>query len=357
MKDKNNFLIKDIENLSDFEDDIRLIDKDQNIIYYNEDYLKDLPIAPVIDQPQEMMFSINSDKIEENLTKLINKEESSADRYYSVRSSPIFDQKEYVGRVEIYKDITSRRQLERSINRQMGDVESDLDFARVIQSKMLPAKGVYDNIILDYVYRPSHHLSGDVFDMRYIDEDHLGIYMVDVAGHGIAASMMTVFIRQSMQVIFEKHKSPSEILVSMQEKFQELELEANRYFTMFCGVYSIKDQVFSYANAGHNSIPFLFNENKLQMLSSTGLPILSFDHDYDFIEKHIRVKPKDKLLFYTDGLTEARNSKQEEFGEDTIKEAILENPDDLLSHIENKFDEFTDLPQKDDFAILLLEIK
>ena len=76
-------------------------------------------------------------------------------------------------------------------------MSKDLGFAKHIQEKILPPKGVIDNLHIDYIYKPSEMLSGDIFDVFHIDEDHIGIYISDVSGHGVAAAMMTMFIRQT----------------------------------------------------------------------------------------------------------------------------------------------------------------
>lgn len=360
LKNNKGFKECHFEILDSMADSIRIIDNDDNVIYSNDILLDDLPV----DQHTELYkknwtTSNNKTKNGKNQEKFTFRNKRIKGRDFSMQASPVFNQEEEViGFIEVFRDITREKNMERALREKSLDMHSDLQFAKTIQRKILPSKGKFGNVEVDYLYRPSQYLSGDIFDIYEIDDKHLGFYMVDVAGHGIAASMMTVFIRQSMQSIYQNSVSPSDTLNKISKKFQELNLEADRYFTMFCGVYNIEKMEFKYANAGHNSIPFLFNkDNKIMMLANYGYPILTFPTDDSFNEESVTMLPGDSILLYTDGIIEARNSNGEEFGEDRLKKCILHSKGSLLSEIEEKFDKFIDLEQKDDFALLLIEVK
>ena len=141
------------------------------------------------------------------------KEEIIGGRHYSIKSSPVKDSNgEIYAAVEVFRDVTRERKLELDLINKNKKINKDLQFAKRIQEKILPRKGANDSLKLDYVYKPSEILSGDMFDMFNIDEDNVGIYISDVAGKGVAASMMTMFIRQSMRVMKDDIKSPSAAL-------------------------------------------------------------------------------------------------------------------------------------------------
>lgn len=332
------------ENMADL---IRVKDVDDNIIYINDQILTDNKFK-INSKPRKPM----------SLDETLQTEEQIAGRDYSIKASPVYNEDgELIASIEVFRDVTRERELENALKRTSKEIEKDLVFAKKIQRQILPRKGQFNNITIDFRYRPSKYLSGDLFDIFDIDDENIGIYIVDVAGHGIAASMLTVFIRQTMYSVAKESKSPSEVLVKLKEKFQDLELEPERYFTMFYGVYNMNEKELKYANAGHNSIPFLFNKDSITMLVNYGLPILGFDTPNNYIDKSVRLESGDSVLMYTDGLIEAKNEFGEEFGEDRVKLAILNTEGNLLEEIESKHANFIGIEQKDDIAMILMRVK
>lgn len=332
------------ENMADL---IRVKDVDDNVIYINDQILTDNNFK-IDSQPRKPM----------SLDETLQTEEQIAGRDYSIKASPVYNEDgELIASIEVFRDVTRERELENALKRTSNEIEKDLVFAKKIQRQILPRKGQFNNITIDFKYRPSKYLSGDLFDIFDIDGENIGIYIVDVAGHGIAASMLTVFIRQTMYSVAKESKSPSEVLVKLKEKFQDLELEPERYFTMFYGVYNMNEKELKYANAGHNSIPFLFNKDSITMLVNYGLPILGFDTPNNYFDKSVRLESGDSVLMYTDGLIEAKNEFGEDFGEDRVKLAILNTEGNLLEEIESKHANFIGIEQKDDIAMILMSVK
>lgn len=332
------------ENMADL---IRVKDIDDNVIYINDQILTDYKFK-IDSKPRKPM----------SLDEPLQTEEQIAGRDYSIKASPVYNEDgELIASIEVFRDVTRERELESALKRTSKEIEKDLVFAKKIQRQILPRKDQFNNITIDFKYRPSKYLSGDLFDIFDIDDENIGIYIVDVAGHGIAASMLTVFIRQTMYSVAKESKSPSEVLVKLKEKFQDLELEPERYFTMFYGVYNMNEKELKYANAGHNSIPFLFNKDSITMLVNYGLPILGFDTPNNYFDKSVRLESGDSVLMYTDGLIEAKNEFGEDFGEDRVKLAILNTEGNLLEEIESKHANFIGIEQKDDIAMILMSVK
>jgi sigma-B regulation protein RsbU (phosphoserine phosphatase) len=287
----------------------------------------------------------------------IQKEEIIDGHYYSVKSSPVTDENgEIYAAVEVFRDVTRERKLEMELINRNKRMRKDLQFAKRIQEKILPRKGTIENINIDYIYQASEMLSGDMFDIFYIDEQNIGIYISDVAGHGIAASMMTMFIRQTMRSIKDDILSPSLALSELHRRFTFLNLESDKYFTIFYGVYNKKTHEFRYSNAGHNCIPVKFNDGKYELLLMKGYPIALIFDVMHYEEKMIQLKPGDKILFYTDGITEAKDHNNVEFGVEGILETIKKAPNNLLQGIENKYIYHNWGEQDDDYALVLMEV-
>lgn len=339
-----------LENMVDL---IRVKNMNNEVIYTNSDTLNGFKLSDIYNEGNtNPSFQVKSvDGSIQTLAKIGN-------NTYSIKSSPVINEDgEIVASIEVFRDVTRERELEHQLKDRNDEVEHDLVFAKKIQQRILPEKGDYGNLTIDYRYEPSKYLSGDLFDIFEIDQDNVGIYIVDVSGHGIAASMLTVFIRQTMYTIASSTTSPSDVFHKLQEKYQELKLESDRYFTMFYGIYNKKKNVFKYANAGHNSIPFLFNKDKITMLVNYGLPILGFTSPNTYKDKSVRLENGDSIFLYTDGLIEAKNDNGEEFGEDRVKLAILNNSGNLLEDIEIKLGKFSESDQLDDVAMVLMTVK
>lgn len=360
--DVNSHGVLDYHVLESIADWVRVVNRDGIIVYANKSMKNDLgedivgiPCGESYCGLNNCTFCITKSSIDTG--EVIQKEEKINGNYYSVKSSPVknFNGEIYAA-VEVFRDVTRERNLERELVGKNKKINRDLQFAKRIQEKILPKKGISESVKLDYIYKPSEILSGDMFDMFNIDEENIGIYISDVSGKGIGASMMTMFIRQSMRVMKDDIKSPSIALTELHKRFISLNLEADNYFTMFYGIYNRNNHSFKYANAGHNCIPIRFNDKDIDLLYNKGYPITSLFNKIDYVEKSIDLDIGDKLFFYTDGITEARDSSGREFGLDEVIKIIKDGNANILNVIEDKIINHSWGEQQDDFAIVLLEV-
>lgn len=348
-----------LESMADW---VRLVDHDGNILYANEAMKKALGYDIVGKKCYETTgktrrcdFCIARRSIINN--EVVQKEEIINGRYYSVISSPVKDlDGNIIGAVEVLRDVTRERKLELELIERNTKMINDIKFAEKIQRRILPKKGLYKNVKIDHLYKPSEMLSGDIFDVFIIDEDKLGVYICDVVGHGITASMMTMFVRQTMRSIKDFIVQPSVALTELQKSFSSLDLRVDKYFTIFYGVFNAKTNQFIYANAGHNCIPIRYNSNGIEMLKTKGLPISLIFSEIYYEENEIVLEEGDKILLYTDGISEVKNAKGEEFGIDRIINIIKEENKDVLNRIIEEVEDFRWGEQKDDYAMLLMEI-
>lgn len=348
-----------LEGMADW---VRVIDKNGIIIYANKSMKQDLG-EDIIGMKcyethcrvKECNFCITQRSI--STGEIVQKEEKINGNYYSVKSSPVKNiNGEIVAAVEVFRNITRERKLELELISKNKKMNKDLQFAKRIQEKILPKKGVRESVSLDYIYKPSEVLSGDMFDMFNIDKDNIGIYISDVAGKGVAASMMTMFIRQTMRVMKDEFKSPAMAMTELHKRFLSLNLESNNYFTIFYGIYNRNTGMFKYVNAGHNCMPIKYNDHTMDLLENKGYPITSLFDKIVYEEKEIQLNTGDKILFYTDGITEARNSCGKEFGIQGLLDILKSHPEDILNLVEDKIINHSWGEQQDDFAIVLLEV-
>lgn len=281
------------------------------------------------------------------------KEETLGDKIYSVKSSPVKDQDGNIyASVEVFRDVTRERKLEMEIVEKNKKMNKDLEFARTLQRKILPQKGIHSNLEIDYLYKPSEFLSGDIFDVFKINDNLTGIYISDVVGHGVTASMMTMFITQSMRAIKENIYSPSKTLNELHKRFYELQLDDDKYFTIFYGIIDKENKIFNYSNAGHNSPPILINKDGTTLLEISGFPITSLFKEIEFDEKSVKLDIDDEIILFTDGIIEARNKSGEEFGLNRLVSLANNKNVNIINVIDKEISKFKYSSVDDDFAIL-----
>ncbi|MDR7855658.1 SpoIIE family protein phosphatase [Tissierella sp.] len=348
-----------LESMADW---VRVVDKEGNVIYVNKTMKNALGDQGVgvkcykaLGKQKACSFCITRRSIETG--EIVQKEEDINGRFFSVKSSPVTNsQGEVLAAVEVFRDVTRERKLELELIDKNKKMSKDLGFAKRIQEKILPNKEVLDNISIDYIYKPSEMLSGDMFDVFRIDEENIGIYISDVSGHGVAAAMMTMFIRQTMRAIKDNFLSPAEALSELHRRFTALNLDVDKYLTIFYGIFNKKTYEFRYSNAGHNCIPIKYNNNGIDKLEIKGFPIFSLFNEIKYKEKSIYLSKGDKVLFYTDGITESKDRNGNEFGIEFIIDILNDHKKDILNEINDEIISYNWGEQEDDLAVVLMDV-
>ena len=199
------------------------------------------------------------------------------------------------------------------IKRQHYQFQSELKLARNIQQKLIPLKPPQiPGLSLASLYKPMEAIGGDFYDFLKVREPNfLGIFISDVSGHGVPAALITSMVKTLLETAGPKRLFPNRLLSYINEKL--MGQTGDNFLTAFYGIYDMKKRLFKYARAAHN-YPVLLRQGKMIELESHG-KMLGVMHDIHFEEKEIELLPGDKILFYTDGLTEATNAQGEEFGD------------------------------------------
>lgn len=340
---------------------VRVVDKNNIVIYANKKMREDLgeeivgkKCYDVLCREERCDYCISNITLSDGT--IMRKQSSFNNKTYMIVSSPMLDDDgEILGSVEVFRDITKEVLLTEKINEKNKKMSDDINFAKNMQERMLPPKGMYNGINIDYLYVSSENLSGDFFDVFEIDEDNTGIYICDVVGHGVTASLLTIFVRQSLRTIAKGKMSINRIMKELHKTFLSLNLDYDKYFSIFFGVYNKNTNEFKFVNAGHNSIPILIDEkNEIKMLKSKGYPIANIFDNVSYDVSTVNLKIGDKILLYTDGITEKTNQEGVQFGVDNLIK-IVKTQEKILEEIEASLDNYSQI-QKDDYAVLLVEI-
>lgn len=247
----------------------------------------------------------------------------------------------------------------------------DLEYARDIQKALLPSSLPREHeVCFDARYFPAERVSGDFYNVFKLDEQHIGVYIGDVCGHGVPAAMLTVFLNQSMKMIHEegpegvKIMSPADVLKNIYKSFNNTNFREDIYLVLLYGVYNRKTKEFVYASAGINVPPLVMEAGgRVSELPVRGFPICKFIEFYsgDYTDMQIQLQKGDKVLFYTDGLIDAENSEGERFSDSRLKAVVERNinqPDVVLAEeITQSVFGFTGSNKlKDDVTFFIMEV-
>ncbi|MDO5716495.1 MAG: SpoIIE family protein phosphatase [Tissierellia bacterium] len=278
-------------------------------------------------------------------------------RYFNVVSAPITDNQNVVTAiVEVYRDVTAERKVEYALKLHNENLSRDLQLTKKIQQSILPRNANLGPIDFKYFYTPCEPLSGDIFDVVPIGRNVTSAYVCDVAGHGVAAAMVTVFVRETMRSLEDFHSSAYD-LKQLHRRFLNLGLDMDQYLTMFHVLIDTKENTLSYSNAGHNCPMFFIRGRDVETITISGKPVTALFETIDFKENILRFYPGDKILLLTDGILEARNQRGEEFGIERIISEIKKNPDQILESLKKAIYMFSGDKQEDDMCALLIHYK
>jgi sigma-B regulation protein RsbU (phosphoserine phosphatase) len=247
-----------------------------------------------------------------------------------------FDRNELRVRVRAGERIV---RLERSLADHNRRMKSDLDAAAEVQRSLLPvAPPAAKGVCCAWAFRPCDELAGDIIGAFKLDEEHIGFYVADVSGHGVAASLLSVSISRMMnpapslssllvQPVEGQDKnriaSPSEVLRELNRRFQ-IEESGGKFFTMVYGILNVPGRRLQIASAGHPPTIRLTREPAVEILEAAGMVVVVME-DYEYEDCEIDLSSGDRLFIYSDGVVEQTNSEEEQFGEVRLKAELLDS--------------------------------
>ena len=229
--------------------------------------------------------------------------------------SPVYDKAgkltNYIG---IQTDVTERRRAEES--------RHELEIAKNIQLSLLPdAPMNLPTMELAGVCVPASHVGGDYFDFFTV-ANSIDIVIADVSGHSVGAALIMVEVRSTLRAETRKvvaaSVGPATILRDLNDLLFDDLNKAELFITMFYLKYFPDSRILKYANAGHNwALLLRHDEASCAPLDAEGL-VLGVRRDVAFEERSVNLEIGDKLLLYTDGITETQNADGTFFGTDRL---------------------------------------
>lgn len=246
---------------------------------------------------------------------------------------------------------------------QLQSIQSDLAVAGEIQKAILPRRfppfpEIKDLDIYAFM-NPAKEIGGDFYDFFRLDEERIGIVIADVSGKGVPAALFMAVSNTLLRSIAMTKETSNECL----DELNKLLCRANvnsMFVTMFYGIFNHRTGTLDYTNGGHNPTYLLRADGKIESLGQTPNFVVGGLEDFPYKNEAAQLNPGDSLFLYTDGITEAFNAKEEAFGDNRLKESLIElyhdNARTIIEGVYADLEDFIDgTTQSDDITMLVVK--
>lgn len=208
-------------------------------------------------------------------------------------------------------------------------IERELSIANEIQTKLLPERiPTVPGLDIHRHYASAKEVGGDYYDFLVIDQRHLGLVVADVSGKGIPGSMVMTMVRSLLRLASVRNYSPADTFKKV-NRILAKDIRRGMFVTAIYMVLDIQEKKLKVASAGHNPlVVYRAAKKKCELVKPKGIA-LGFDKgpifDSNIKEVEIELQPGDRIVAYTDGVNEAMDEDEEEFGDDEFYELVRQN--------------------------------
>jgi phosphoserine phosphatase RsbU/P len=248
-------------------------------------------------------------------------------------------------------------------------LENELEIAREVQATLFPKQLPHSRGLSIFGgCEAAQTISGDYYDFIVENETCLHVIVGDISGKGISAALLMANIQAVMrnQLMSFRQESREAMETRMAEVIHQLNQQiyrnspSEKYATLFLGRYEADTRNFTYCNAGHLP-PLLINNGTIRHLEVCG-PVVGLLEHTNFSGKTIQLCPGDLLIIYTDGVTEAVNGEDEEYGEHRLSELVnisrLLQPEHIYNLVLERIRQWQgSLKQQDDITMIIAKVE
>lgn len=266
-----------------------------------------------------------------------------------------------VGRDDFVREIETQRRAATEKLDVERRIAHELEIAKQVQARLFPQASPPLKT-LDYAgfCMQAREVGGDYYDFLNLGGAHLGLVIGDTSGKGIGAALLMANLQANLRsqsaIALEK---PQRFLQSVNQLFYENTTES-AYATLFFGEYDDRTRRLRYVNCGHYAPMLLRRDDALERLNSTGT-VLGLFNQWECSVGEQQLFPGDILALYTDGISEALNTEEEEFGEQRLIDSLRRNREKptqaLLTSILNEVQHFSANEQHDDITLIVARCK
>lgn len=269
--------------------------------------------------------------------------------------------------------------LERNLQRQNQELAGanarmrrELAMAARLQKSLLPAAMPETTTFrAAWIYDPCDELGGDILNVFRLTGDHVGLYLLDVSGHGVPAALLSVTLSRVLTAVPEgaslvQHMTPAgrnatppvDVVTELNRRFP-MNDSHSQYFTLIYGVLDVAQRQLRFCTAGHPPMLHVSAAGQARFIDAEGFAVGWVD-DPAYEEHTISFSPGDRLYVYSDGITEAANPLGHEFGRERLVQCLLDQRSAPLAHslkcLESSVSDFRGIaPKTDDISALAIE--
>jgi len=241
-------------------------------------------------------------------------------------------------------------------------IVQELEIARDIQQSFLPhTTPTVEGAEVTTLFLPARQVGGDFYDFIPISKNNLGLVIADVSGKGVPAALFMALSRALMRANSLQNPRVAHAVIQTNRLILEC-ATSGLFVTLFYAIVDTQTRTVKYVSAGHNP-PILYRKKtgETHFLDADGIALGVLD-DIELEEKETFLEEGDVIVLYTDGVTEAMNVENEEFGEERLIRLISENhtlsANDLICKIKDVVMEFAgEAPQHDDFTLMIVKMQ
>ena len=246
------------------------------------------------------------------------------------------------------------------IKRQKDRMEEELNVGHNIQMSMLPLKFPpfpdRNEFSINALLKPAREVGGDFYDFFFINKDEICLVIGDVSGKGVPGALFMAVTKTMIKSSASGDRSPASIVTRVNDELSE-DNPQSMFVTLFLGIANVRTGEFRYTNAGHNP-PYIINEgSELVCLDNRDGPIIGAIGGIAYKQNQLSFSRNDKLLIFTDGVTEAMNPAGELYSEHRLESILRDKPslatDELITDVLMGVEAFAaEAEQADDITLL-----
>ena len=250
--------------------------------------------------------------------------------------------------------------------KELKDIQADLSVAREIQLAILPRNFELkmpnaDRVDIFASMHAAKDVGGDFYDFFRIDDERFGFTIADVSGKGVPAAIFMAVSRTLIKATGLRGLSANESMEIVNDVLCGESVDS-MFVTVFYGVYNIKTGEINYCNCGHNAPYILHKNGSVKMLKSHINIVLGAFEGMKFQNDKMILDEGDSLVLYTDGVTEAEDVNQAQFGEAKLEQVLGKLEGSSSEHIVNTINTEVhafagEAPQSDDITVLVIKNK